>query len=167
MHEIYFLLPQAKILFSEVQKLLFPCFLRERAVHTWVFPPNVWTYFFHAVGNFFEEGIPWKLPTLKLLPPVYDYSDLQYEETEVRRNYWDCHCLLSNFSKVLFDVYIKSKDDNPHHIFCSLLYKQAFSHPLFKHFWHWKETKLKGAANTLAHISTYMHSTNIFFYLKN
>lgn len=68
--------------------------------------------FFHGVGNIFEDDIPWKLTTLKLLPPVYDYSDLEYEEVEAGRNYWDCDCLLSNFSKVLFDTYIKSKDDN-------------------------------------------------------
>lgn len=73
--------------------------------------------FFHGVGNIFEDGIPWKLPTLKLLPPLYDYSNLGYEETEVAKNYWDCDCLLSNFSKVLFDVYIKSKDYNYPHFF--------------------------------------------------
>lgn len=91
--------------------------------------------FFHGAGSSFEDGVPWKLPTLKLVPPVYDYNNLEYEETEVGRSCWDCDCLLSNFSKVLFDIYIKSKDDNhPHFTFCSLLYNQNFSHFLFKHF---------------------------------
>lgn len=44
--------------------------------------------FFHEDGCFFEDGIPWKLPTLELLPPVYGYN-LEYEETEAGRNCWE------------------------------------------------------------------------------
>lgn len=81
--------------------------------------------FFHGAGCFFEDGIPWKLPTLELLSPVYGYN-LEYEETEAGRNCWELW-LLSNFSKVAFDSYIKSKDDNhPHFIFLFITVQSRF-----------------------------------------
>lgn len=155
-----FFFPRAKsYLFSE----LFLSSLRERAVHsTRVFTLLSELRFICRVVNIFKDDIPWKPPIPNFLAPVSDYRNLEPGEMEVGKNYWDFHCLLSKFSKVLIHVFVKSKGDN--HLcffFCLLLYNQALSHFLFKYFF------LAMKRNKAKRSSKYSSSQNCYLYMHS